>query len=128
MIRRKNRWFRGLAVLFIVSIVLSGCSLYRLQDPHRFPGSAQHEHRVVWSFLWGAVVQPVQIDSCNGQPVEEVQVRSNLGYSLITVLSLGLASPVRLEWKCAAPSDVTPGDLGAPGDSTGAGGGEHAPH
>jgi len=36
-----------------------------------------------------------------------VQVQNNFGYSLITVLTLGIWSPMKLQWKCGKPCQVS---------------------
>ncbi|WP_431209434.1 hypothetical protein ACQ86N_25080 [Puia sp. P3] len=50
---------------------------------------------------------PPICDSLNTNGVALVQVKTNLGYSLITVLTLGIWCPMQLEWKCSKPCQVT---------------------
>jgi len=41
--------------------------------------------------------------------LDEVQFRTNFGYSLIMVASLGLLAPVQVQWKCHKPCARTGG-------------------
>jgi hypothetical protein len=49
------------------------------------------------------VQEKPDIANCNNQPLAEVTLSSNLGFSLLTLLTLGFASPVQMRWKCAKP-------------------------
>jgi hypothetical protein len=121
---------RGLALvlvslsLVLVAAPLPGCATYRVRASGAggIPGVDQYEGEVVWSFFWGAVEEIPRVHACGELPLAEVRVRSNLGYSLLSVATLGIASPVRVEWKCAKPRPAG-GDLNALPDSAAAGAG-----
>jgi hypothetical protein len=71
------------------------------------PGTEWKE-KTLHSFLWGQVRQDLPVDNCqlaNGQRfgIEEVTVRSNFGYSLLTVATVGIWAPIQVRWRCAKP-------------------------
>ncbi len=76
-------------------------------------GVTQPKGEVVWSIAWGIVQQQPTVDNCNEQALAEVHTSTNFAFVLLTVVSLGFASPQRVEWTCAPPTP-TVGDLGAP--------------
>ena len=91
-------------------LFLSSCYTYRVAT-HAQPGT-EFNSRTAHSFFWGLVQNPKEIatpicDSLNANGVAVVQVKSNFGYSLITVLTLGIWSPMKIEWKCSKPCQVT---------------------
>ncbi|HEY8971833.1 MAG TPA: hypothetical protein VIM64_22180 [Puia sp.] len=91
-------------------LLFSSCYTYRVAT-HAQPGT-EFNSRTAHSFFWGLVQNPKEIatpicDSLNTNGVAVVQVKSNFGYSLITVLTLGIWSPMRIEWKCSKPCQVT---------------------
>jgi len=91
-------------------LLFSSCYTYRVAT-HAQPGT-EFNSRTAHSFFWGLVQNPKEIatpicDSLNTNGVALVQVKSNFGYSLITVLTLGIWSPMRIEWKCSKPCQVT---------------------
>lgn len=91
-------------------LLLSSCYTYRVAT-HAQPGT-EFSSRTAHSFFWGLVQNPKEIatpvcDSLNANGVAVVQVKSNFGFSLITVLTLGIWSPMKIEWKCSKPCQVT---------------------
>lgn len=65
------------------------------------PAATDYESETVWALAWGLVQRQPDIDNCEGQGLAEARVTTNLGYALLTIATLGFASPVRIEWKCA---------------------------
>ena len=65
--------------------------------------------RTTWSFAWG-LVQPKDINpKCDSRfnHLDQVTVKNNLGFALISVLTLGIVMPQRVEWSCAPYSPPT---------------------
>ena len=89
---------------------LQGCYHYRISSAHFDPSTSYSKKRVD-SFMWGLVqkrnngidVVANNCDSLNVNSLDEVRVSTNFGYALITVITLGIWSPLKLEWKCAKP-------------------------
>jgi hypothetical protein len=102
--------FRVPPALLTCLLLFSSCYTYRVAT-HAQPGT-EFNSRTAHSFFWGLVQNPKEIstpicDSLNVNGVALVQVKSNFGYSLITVLTLGIWSPMKIEWKCSKPCQVT---------------------
>ncbi|MEP6583460.1 MAG: hypothetical protein ABJA90_04315 [Ginsengibacter sp.] len=65
--------------------------------------------KTTWSFAWG-LVQPKDINpNCDSRfnHMNKVTVKNNLGFALISVVTLGIVMPQRLEWCCAPYSPPT---------------------
>lgn len=102
--------FRFLAKAFLftlLTLLLQSCYHYRISAPNNLP-STETESEVVHGFFWGLAVKPKNgLKPKNCEPHDmalyEVRVTSNVGYSLVTVLTLGIWSPMKVEWQCAKP-------------------------
>src|SRR6266550_3114977 len=92
-------------IMPIIALLLGqGCFAYRVPAPYR--PSAVDGGEVVWAFAWGLAVEKPRLGRCDSLPLTYVTARSNLGFTLITVATLGLLAPIRLEWGCkATPKD-----------------------
>ncbi len=87
-------------------LLLQSCYSYRLathaqvaSDPHKKTANV---------YLWGLVQKPQYIatpncDAMGVNGVSEVYVRTNFGYALITVCTLGIWCPMVIEWRCSKP-------------------------
>lgn len=108
------------AVLLAGTLALPGCFQYR---QHAFevtpagdcPDLSRGCAKTVWGLVWGAFYagEP-SAARCGDVGLQEVTVRDNVGFLLLTVVSVGLVSPRRVEWKCAAPAPQ-PGVIRPPG-------------
>ena len=106
LLSRLRAWFPLAASL----LLLSSCYSYRI-NTHAQPGT-EFQSVTAHSFFWGLVQNPKEIttpicDSLNANGVALVRVKNNFGYSLITVLTLGIWCPMKIEWKCSKPCQVT---------------------
>jgi len=96
------------ALLLTAFVVLfSSCYSYRVATQAQ-AGTETTKTITAHSLFWGLVKKPTEIhtplcDSLQINGLAEVTVKSNFGYSLITVLTLGIWSPMKLEWKCGKP-------------------------
>lgn len=99
---------RTVACLALLGLLATGCYHYRTEAPGvaGIPGT-DYEGEMVWSLAWGLVQENPEPPRCNNQPLSEVRVTSNFGFSLLTILSLGFVAPARVEWKCAKPRPGT---------------------
>lgn len=89
-----------LSVLLLGASASSACYTVRAQAPGVVP-NPETEGKVVWSFAWGLVQATPQITNCNEAPLSTVTTKNNFGFALLTVVTLGLVSPMRIEWNCA---------------------------
>ena len=111
MITFRSRGRAPLMAVLLCAMLTAGCYYYRAQVPGA-PGVGVTEYKgeVVWSLFWGLVQENPRITNCRGQGLSEVRNTTNFGFALLTVASLGIASPQRVEWKCAPPTP-SPGGL-----------------
>jgi len=97
-------YFLILSILFIVT--LQGCYHYRVINTHNEPGT-EYKDTVLRSYLWGLVNKPQNFhvpnctDTCAA--IDELVFSKNFGQSLLTVITLGIVSPVKVKWKCHKP-------------------------
>jgi len=105
--------FTGLLALIVL---VSGCWYHRIEVGSPVAKATEYQGAVAWSLVWGAVQNDPVPDNCNGQALAEVKVASNFGFALLTVVTLGLVAPERVEWKCAkaapAPGAIPGGLVG----------------
>jgi hypothetical protein len=100
-----------LLTLVLAAALLPGCTYhYRVRAPGK-TGSTLPKGEVVWALAWGLVQEVPKVDNCNDQALAEVHQTSNFAFALITVLTLGFASPQKVEWICDTPH-AAPGRLG----------------
>ena len=79
----------------------TGCYHYRVYG-EQVPVGSEAKRATLWSSLWGTRQQNVNTDqTCVHNPPAEVTMSSHFGYAVLTVLSLGVVSPIDVEWKCA---------------------------
>ncbi|MBS1664738.1 MAG: hypothetical protein JST68_27075 [Bacteroidetes bacterium] len=91
-------------------LLMTSCYSYRIAT-HAQPGS-EFQTVTAHSFFWGLAQSPKEIatplcDSLNVNGVALVQVKHNFGFALITVATLGIWCPMKLEYKCSKPCQVT---------------------
>jgi len=97
--------------LALILTTTQGCYHYRVSSAN-FDPSTGYQKKTVHSFFWGLAQKrtngiDVVTDNCdkiNVNKIDEVRVTTNLGYSLINVITLGIWSPMQVEWKCAKPA------------------------
>lgn len=69
--------------------------------------------KTTWAFAWG-LVQPKDIDpKCETafNHLNKVEVKTNLGFILISALTLGIVIPQQVSW-CCAPQNIPTDTLG----------------
>ena len=94
------------ACLISMTVMCSSCYTYRIATNAQ--AGTEVSKRTVHSFLWGLAQKPSTIttpicDSLGVNGMSEVTMKTNLGYSLITVLTLGIWCPMKVEYKCSKP-------------------------
>lgn len=105
-----------LMVLVLACVSLSaGCYSYHVyqvggtQDRELGNQPAtEWQGKTLHSFLWGNVRQDLPVANCTlgdgtRTGIEEIRVNTNLGYAALTVLTLGIWSPLKVNWRCAKP-------------------------
>ena len=106
--RRRVAFSRAAPIVALVLMlhVFSGCYHYRVTAPDPLPASpAKSEQITVHSVFWGLFPksQPhVFAKNCRmSNALDEVKMTTNFGYAFVTILSLGLWSPMDVEWRCS---------------------------
>ena len=99
-----------IVVLFATCcVVFSSCYTYRIAT-HAQSGTGARK-MTAHSYLWGLAQQKdiptPNCDSLGIYGMSEVRVRNNIGYALITIATLGIYCPIRLEYKCGKPCPKT---------------------
>src|SRR5689334_5785802 len=98
----------GIAFVFLGVIAICGCYHVRVIVPQPDPGT-EYKKKTVQNLAWGALPKKkdVPTSNClNSTGLDEVRVSSNLGYSFLTVGTLGFWSPAQIEWRCAKPHEA----------------------
>lgn len=117
-----NRTMHTLAVprraplLLMAALLLTmawgpGCYHSRVLPPQPNPAT-EYEKRTVHALAWGLVQQNTFAEDCRSNALDEVRISSNLGYSILTVVTLGFWMPLEVEWRCAK-NPVDEGEFGA---------------
>lgn len=95
-----------IAAVFMLHLAcFESCSTTRIMaetDCDSFANNPVNE-KTTWSFLWG-LVQPADINpQCDSRfnHLNKVSAKTNLGYSLISIVTLGIVIPQHVEWCCA---------------------------
>ena len=105
-LNRPLYFYRKLIPAVLISLML--CSCYTARVETKAQAGSEVSHQNVNFFFWGAIQSPKRIvtpicDSLGSNGMAEVTVKNNFGYSLLTVITLGIWSPARVEWKCGKP-------------------------
>lgn len=100
-----------LIILMFTAPLINSCTTTRIvtkYDSDTFANNPLNK-RTTWAFAWG-LVQPKDINpKCDSRfnHLNMVSAKNNLGFALISVLSLGIVMPQRIEWNCAPYSPPT---------------------
>src|SRR5215467_10798239 len=111
------RMSRTLAITtcFTLFLLVASCSTTKIISQYDC-NTAVHNSvnaKTTWTFAWG-LVQPKDINpKCEASfnHLNKVVVKTNLGYILLSVVTLGAVIPQRVEW-CCAPQNIPTDTLG----------------
>ena len=102
-------------VMLLMLCMFAGCSTTRIVT--KYDCNTVDNNRVngktSWTFLWG-LLQPKDIDpKCESayNHLNKVEVKTNIGFILISAVTLGGVIPQRVEW-CCAPQQIPTDTLG----------------
>lgn len=91
-----------MACLFVS---IQSCYHYRVLNTNNDP-STEYQQTVMWSYAWGLVNKPkdFHVPNCtNNNALDEVRFSKNFGQTVLTLVTLGIVSPVEVKWKCHKP-------------------------
>jgi hypothetical protein len=83
-----------------VALCVIGCYHYRITPARSVPADDGHS-ATMHSLFWGLVQSEAREPECQGNGAAEVVATTNLGYTLLAVVTLGIWSPLELTWRCA---------------------------
>ncbi|CAN5618582.1 hypothetical protein BH10BAC3_BH10BAC3_39400 [soil metagenome] len=112
MPQNHSKPLKGFLPVFLISMLVMFTSCYNFKIATRAQAGTEVSKKTVHSFLWGLAQKPAAIttpicDSLDVNGMSEVTMKTNLGYSLITVLTLGIWCPMKVEYKCSKPCKKT---------------------
>ncbi len=98
-------------IILVYSISGMSCTTTRIVSKYDCDTFANNplNKKTTWSFAWG-LVQPKDINpKCDKRSdhMNSVTVKNNLGFALISIATLGIVMPQRVEWCCAPYSPPT---------------------
>ena len=94
-----------IAIVLVVTVTLQSCYHFRVLNTVNDPASVQYHKKVLWSWFWGVVNSPEQftVPDCDKNGIDEMRVTTNFAGTLLTFGTLGIVSPVTVQWKCHKP-------------------------
>jgi hypothetical protein len=87
--------------LGLVALTLAACYHARISAPGIAPQGTEPQSATLWSFAWGLSQQNLEPRDCPSGSFSEVTTTTNLGFVLLTVVTVGIVSAVQLEYRCA---------------------------
>ncbi len=103
------RRFQTVIVLCVCCLLLTSCYHVRTVADVEAQRNANPRSTTVWVMAWGLVQPRVVASECPSHALQDVRTSTNLGYALITVVTLGFVCPLTVEYTCAKPCEVNPG-------------------
>jgi hypothetical protein len=96
------------AMLAMNGMALQSCSKYTVTTSQKDPADIHYKEKTMASYFWGTVNNPHRtVDStCGSAGLDEVRITTNLGYSIIHVVTLGIVNIVKVQWKCHKPAPI----------------------
>jgi hypothetical protein len=104
----------------LLAAVTGGCyhQYLRVTRSDQLP---EKEQKTVYSYAWGLVHSRDSVTVCGEtRALDQVEVKSNFGMTLLGIITLGIVVPRRMIWYCSTPREC-PDDIGL---ATSAGTGE----
>lgn len=72
----------------------------------------ERQQKTVYSYAWGLVHSKDSVTVCGEtRALDQVEVKSNLGMTLLGLVTLGIVVPRRMIWYCSTPREC-PSDIG----------------
>lgn len=99
----KNPWF-SMVTLALSLVFVQGCAQYRLDMKDSDPAEKPYKSRMMHAFAWGLLYKPQQVTTgCDTETgINDVIVKSNYLYHLVSVLTVGIWMPIEVEYRCQA--------------------------
>lgn len=102
------RWAGVFSLLATSTIFnpLGGCAQYQLRSPSSDPPDLEYKEVTSHAFFWGLVYDP-EVQTVEGvDGINDVVVVDNLGYDLLSVVTLGIWKPMTIRYRVRLPHDA----------------------
>jgi hypothetical protein len=99
------------SLLIGIVLITQGCSTTKVisrYDCDTFANNTVYK-KTTWSYAWG-LIQPKDINpGCDPRfnHLNKVVVKTNLGFAILSTVTLGIVIPQQVEWCCAPYSPPT---------------------
>lgn len=93
------------ATTILAVILLSGCYHLRIATLSSQPATDPRSS-TEWFFFWGLLQPQVTASPCVSNALHDVRTSTNLGFAVITVVTLGIVCPINVEYTCSKPCDA----------------------
>ena len=113
MTRSTPRLAHRLSICLLIlagALSLPGCYTYHVYQVGGPDGrelgnqpATEWKHQTLHAFAWGAIRQDLPVDNCRPSGMEEIKIDTNIGYVLVSAVTLGLWVPLEVSWRCAKP-------------------------
>ena len=106
----RRRTVTAIAWLFLAAAT-GGCyhQYLRVTRSDQLP---EREQKTVYSYAWGLVHSRDSVTVCGEtRALDQVEVKSNFGMTMLGILTLGIVVPRRMIWYCSTPKEC-PDDIG----------------
>jgi hypothetical protein len=92
--------------LIVLLLFTSACYTFRVEASGS-KSATEPQKVTVWCLFWQeARITP---SNCPTNNLHKVVVKTNIGYLLLTVATLGVVHPMEIEWTCAPDPVLVPG-------------------
>jgi Bor protein len=102
--------------MLLTAVIVAGSGCYHTRVFTSGQPATAYMQKTVHSLFWGLVqqnVEPPTTNNCVSNGMQEVRVTTNLGYAFLTVITLGIWSPMEIEWRCTKQTPPNPGPIGS---------------
>jgi hypothetical protein len=89
----------------VLSVVAGGCyhQYLRVTGSDQLP---ERQEKTVYSYAWGLVHSRDSVAVCGDtNALDQVEVKSNFGMTMLGILTLGIVVPRRMIWYCSTPRE-----------------------
>jgi hypothetical protein len=93
------------AACLVLTVVTGGCyhQYLRVTGSDQLP---ERQEKTVYSYAWGLVHSRDSVAVCGDtNALDQVEVKSNFGMTMLGILTLGIVVPRRMIWYCSTPRE-----------------------
>ena len=99
------RLFIAISALSAILLASQGCAHFDLSAGEPAPGD-EFEHETMNTFFWGILQDNEKVKMtklCKSGLFNEVRASTNPGYTILSLVTLGIWVPMDMRWKCRKP-------------------------